>query len=82
MCACVWWQFYEFDQGEFFPGSPPRDFSMSDTGYVYVPTGCKSAKKSTCGLKCVTDVSQLQLGPIQKYVTPEGERGSDGCDKV
>jgi len=44
------WQFYEFDQGEFFPVSPPKESSMSDTGYVYVPTGCKSAKNSKSGL--------------------------------
>lgn len=41
--------FYEFDQAEFFPVSPPSDYSMGDSGYVYVPSGCKSGK-NTCKL--------------------------------
>jgi len=31
----------EFDQAEFFAGSPWVD-SMAKFGYLYVPTGCKS----------------------------------------
>ena len=46
-CECDG-QFYEFDQGEFFPASPPKLSSMDDTGYVYVPSGCTSAKTGNC----------------------------------
>jgi len=34
----------EFDQAEFFSGSP-KDASMAETGYLYVPTGCKNSEK-------------------------------------
>jgi len=39
-------QFYEFEQGEFFPVSPPKDSSMGDLGFVYVPSGCISGTNS------------------------------------
>lgn len=41
--------FYQFEQGEFFPASSPEDSSMGDLGFVYVPSGCISGN-NTCKL--------------------------------